>query len=215
MEHWDAVSVHPYRQSGPETAIAEYERLRRLIARYAPKGKNVPILAAEWGYSAAWRNFDADQQGRMLARQWLVNVSQGVPLSIWYDWHDDGPDPQEAERHFGTVAFSYHRGRDPVYDPKPAYQAARTLTSALKGSVFVKRIDVGHPDDYVLLFENDGRPRLAIWTVAGEPRAIRVPLERGEFEAVAHTGEQLLAVAAKDGFLPITATAAPQYLIAR
>ena len=37
---------------------------------------------------------------------------------FWYDWHDDGPDPKEPEHHFGMVAYPYHEGRNPVYDPK-------------------------------------------------------------------------------------------------
>jgi polysaccharide biosynthesis protein PslG len=34
LEYWSAVSVHPYRQGGPEAAAAEYARLRKLIERY-------------------------------------------------------------------------------------------------------------------------------------------------------------------------------------
>ena len=74
-----------------------------LIDQYAPKGKQIPILSAEWGYSAAWKDFDETKQGKMLPRQWLVNLANDVPLSIWYDWHDDGTDPKEPEHHFGTV----------------------------------------------------------------------------------------------------------------
>ena len=46
LQYWDAVSVHPYRQSAPETAAKDYRELRTLIARYAPKGKQIPILSA-------------------------------------------------------------------------------------------------------------------------------------------------------------------------
>ena len=93
--------------------------------KHAPKGKSVPILSGEWGYSAAWHNYTEEIQGRMLPRQWLTNLSNEVPLSIWYDWHDDGTDPKEGEHHFGTVAHAEFAGRDPLYDPKPAYLAAR------------------------------------------------------------------------------------------
>jgi hypothetical protein len=120
LEYWDAVSVHPYRQTAPETAAADYAKLRRLIARHAPKGKNVPIHSGEWGYSSAWKGMDPVRQGKLLPRQWLVNLSNDVPISIWYDWHDDGPDPKEPEHHFGTVLEPFHAGRKPVYDPKPA-----------------------------------------------------------------------------------------------
>ena len=131
LDWWDAVSVHPYRQSGPESAAADYQKLRALIARYAPKGKSIPIISGEWGYSSAWQNFDDATQGQMLARQWLVNLANHIPLSIWYDWHDDGIDPKEPEHHFGSVANAYHAGGSPVYEPKPAYLAAKTLTSVL------------------------------------------------------------------------------------
>jgi polysaccharide biosynthesis protein PslG len=142
LEYWCGVSVHPYRQKGPETAAAEYAALRRLIDRYAP-GKTIPILSGEWGYSAAWKNYDETIQGKMLPRQWLVNLANDVPISIWYDWHDDGTDPKEAEHHFGTVSNAYHAGRAPVYDPKPAYRAAKTLTTLLSGFKLNKPLAVG------------------------------------------------------------------------
>jgi polysaccharide biosynthesis protein PslG len=114
LQHWSAVSVHPYRQEAPETVAGEYAQLRRLIVQYAPQGKKVPILSGEWGYSAAWRNYDEAKQGRLLPRQWLINLLNDVPLSIWYDWHDDGTDPKNAEHHFGTVLNPYLAGREPT-----------------------------------------------------------------------------------------------------
>ena len=213
LDWWDAVSVHPYRQSSPETAGPEYAELRRLIARHSPPGKPVPILSGEWGYPAVWSGYDADRQGRCLARQWLINLAEGIPLSIWYDWHDDGPDPREPEHHFGTVAHAYHPGRDPVYDLKPAYRAAQTLTSLLDGLRFEKRIAVGNAEDYVLLFGNDDRQILAVWTVADDARQIRVPAEVGAFGVISHTGERLPTISATAEGLLVGASGAPQYLV--
>jgi len=213
LEYWDAVSVHPYRQTNPETVISDYRRLRLLIAKYAPKGKTIPILSGEWGYSAAWSGMDEAKQGKMLPRQWLTNLANDVPLSIWYDWHDDGPDPKEPEHHFGTVAHPYHAGRDPVYDPKPACRAAKTLTTVLKGFRFNKRLDVDDGRDHVLLFSKGKETRLAVWTTAQEKREIRVPASPGRFRVTSHTGENLPPrMADKDG-LAITLTDAPQYLV--
>lgn len=46
LEHIDAVSVHPYREQPPETAGADYGRLRALIARYAaPARRLLPIVS--------------------------------------------------------------------------------------------------------------------------------------------------------------------------
>lgn len=213
LEYWTAVSVHPYRQQPPETVAQEYQRLRALIDRYAPKGKQVPILSGEWGYSAAWKNYDEQRQGRYLPRQFLTNLACGVPLSIWYDWHDDGPDPKEPEHHFGTVRFPYHAGRSPVYDPKPAWQAAKTLTSVLEGFRFAERLPAGHPHDYVYLFVKGSQRRWAAWTTAEKPHEVVLPLGPGKFQVVGHTGQMTASLEAAGKEVPLTLTDAPQYLV--
>lgn len=137
LDYWDAVSVHPYRQHAPETVGDEYRRLQRLIGKYAPPGKAIPIISGEWGYSTQYPAFagmdDAardEQQARWLAQMFLTNIANGIVLSIWYDWRDDGTNPTNPEHHFGIVRHDYHAGRNPVFDPKPAYFAAQTLASA-------------------------------------------------------------------------------------
>jgi hypothetical protein len=146
-----------------------------MIARYAPKGKTVPIYSGEWGYSDISTGLSIELQGKYLARQWLHNIASGVMLSIWYDWHDDGADAKEREHHFGTVLFPYHAGPTPVYDPKPAYQAARRLTAELVGYRFVRRLKVEDPGDYVLEFARGKQKKLAIWTRGAEPHTVTLP----------------------------------------
>lgn len=211
LEWWDAVSVHPYRQEGPESVEFEYDALRRLIARYAPAGKSVPILSGEWGYSAAWMHHDRDSQGRMLARQWLMNAANSVPISIWYDWHDDGPDPKEAEHHFGTVALKYHEGRDPVYDAKPAYLAAKTYNTVLKDFRFVKRLSLGNMDHQAVLFEREGALVLAAWTSLAGQHPVHLPSEDSVFQVTGHLGQTLPEVTAKEGRLSFTLSDSPVY----
>ena len=212
LEHWSAVSVHPYRFTGPETAAAEYAALRRLIQQYAPQGKRVPILSGEWGYSSVRKGIDDTVQGRYLPRQWLTNVSNDVPLSIWYDWHDDGADPEEKEHHFGTVRYPYRAGQSPVYEPKPAYLAAQTLTRCLAGFRFSKRLHVGRADDYVLLFHNGANVRLAAWTTSAEPHEATIPASPGRFQVTSHLGEALPAATADGQGLRLTLNDGPQYL---
>ncbi len=74
LEYFGAVTVHPYRGSGPETAVEEYRALRRLIDRHAPAGKQIPILSGEWGYSSVSNAVTPEVQGRMLPRRWLKLV---------------------------------------------------------------------------------------------------------------------------------------------
>jgi len=194
LDYWDAVSVHPYRQTAPETVEEEYRSVRLLIRKYAPKDKVIPIISGEWGYSSAWSGMGkdeaarAEQQGKYLPRQFLTNIANDVALSIWYDWHDDGTDPKEGEHRFGIVSNEYHAGRDPVYDPKPAYEAAKALTTQLNGYRFNKRLIIElipKPRSYALLFSKDA-PQMAEVS-SGEPR-----------ELAAEPGAKLAAPAYRD-----------------
>lgn len=194
LEYWDAVSVHPYRQSAPETVLPEYHKLSEMINRYAPAGKKIPIISGEWGYSAAWKNYDEIRQGKYLPRQWLINMVAGIPVSIWYDWHDDGPDPKEPEHHFGMVAFPYHEGREPVYDPKPAYRAAQTLCTLLAGYQFVEPLAYEGEktrECWVLRFEKAGKTAIAAWCQKdGETATVKFGIPPGRYRLVDHLGNE-------------------------
>jgi len=168
LEYLDAVSVHPYRnpQHPPETAAPDYQKLRGLIERYAAPTKQgrLPILSGEWGYSTYTKGVGLETQAAYAARQQLSNLLNGVPLSIWYDWKNDGPDPNENEHNFGTVL--------PDLTPKPAYVAIKTLTRELSGYRIARRLALPGDKDYALLCTNRaGEQKLAAWTL-GEPHAI-------------------------------------------
>jgi polysaccharide biosynthesis protein PslG len=216
LNYWDGVSVHPYRQRIPETVIPVYARLRRLISQYAPRGKAIPIISGEWGYPSlpSWWGMNDQRQANMLAREWLTNIASGVAISIWYDWHD-GPTPTDPGSHCGLVSFAYHAGEDPVFAPKPAYLAARTLTHALDGYSFRARLEVGGPDDYVLLFTRGKLSQLVVWTPSATPHEVRIPRSRGRFQVTELEGQKGHALHAHRHELAITLTDAPQYLIPR
>ncbi|MBI4326896.1 MAG: cellulase family glycosylhydrolase [Chloroflexi bacterium] len=163
LEHLDAVSVHPYRNYSqpPETAGEDYQKLRALIERYAATAekKKMPILSGEWGYASHNKGVSLETQAAYIARQQLANLLRGVPLSIWYDWKNDGTDANEREHHFGTVTHDLK--------PKPAYSAIQTLTRELSGYRVTRRLDVGSDQDFVLLCANAAREqKLAAWTLA-------------------------------------------------
>ena len=172
LENIDAVSVHPYRspQKAPETAAADYRRLKELIDRYAPadRSNKIPILSGEWGYSSWQRGVSSETQAAFAVRQQLVNLLNGIPLSIWYDWKNDGNDPNENEHNFGTVT--------PDVKPKPAYVAIRAMTQALSGFRVARRLSLENPNDYLLLLTNSfGNQKLAAWTL-GEPHSLSITL---------------------------------------
>jgi polysaccharide biosynthesis protein PslG len=217
IEYWSAVSVHPYRQTNPEIVSDEYCLLRETIERFRPAstGRDVPIISGEWGYSSAWRGMNEEIQGELLARQFLTNVANGIPISIWYDWRDDGTDPREPEHHFGLVRQRHYSGRTPLYDPKPAYHAARTVNTFLNGYTFERRISVGSDADYVLLFSSGGDYRIAAWTSSPVTHRVAVPGISGAFTVKRFTGEVGSEPISNKQGLTLEVTSAPIYLTAR
>jgi len=172
----------------------------------------IPIISSEWGYSSVWSGMSEEKQAQLLARAWLTNVANDISLSIWYDWRDDGVDPREAEHHFGTVLNSYYEGREPVYDPKPAYLAAKTLTTFFSGYRFQKRLTVGSVDDYVLVFQKGNELRYAAWTTANSAHDVLIPVSVGRYSITRHTGQEAAMVSADQKGLATTLTTAPIYI---
>jgi hypothetical protein len=226
LDYWTAVSVHPYRQTDPEEAANDYCRLRKMIDRYrtargservspttlASSNLEIPIISSEWGYSSAWRGMTEEKQGVMLPREMLTNLANSIPISIWYDWRDDGADPNEAEHHFGTVRNAYQEGRYLVFEPKPAYLAAKTVSETFDGYAYQRRLSVGSDSDYVLVFRKGGDPRIAAWTTSTSTHRVVIPIKEGNFKITKHTGESAGAIAAGPQGLELTVSTAPIYL---
>ncbi len=213
LNFWSGVSVHPYRQLDPETVARGLFAVRWMIARYEPKGKHIPVIVSEWGYSSTWKydHMDEQTQARMLAREWLTEVMNQVPIGVWYEWSDDSPDPHNSDAHFGLVRFPYRAGGDPVYEPKPAYIAARTLSHALDGYRFVRRLSIVDARDYVLLFTRGGQARLAAWTTSA-PHTIVIAGASGRFRVTGFEGARLPAVRAHHRSLRLKLSPDPIYL---
>jgi hypothetical protein len=214
LEYWGGVSVHPYRRTVPETVAVDYARLRPLIDQYAPKNKTVPILAGEWGYCNVWETMDEAKQADYLAREFLTNLANNIPLTIWYDWHDDGLDPKDPEQHFGTVAFPYFENETPVYRPKPAYWAAKTLTTALNGYRFEKRLAIGGDTDYVFEFVNGEKKRYVAWSCKlPAVKPVKIPAPAGTYSAIGCTGHTLERLSADADGLPVELKYSPTYFV--
>jgi len=202
----DVLSVHPYRPNPPETVIKDYEKLRELIKRYAPQGKDIPIISGEWGYSNI--NWDkarlSDEiQAQFLAREFLINLYQKIPVSIWYDWKNDGTDPDEREHHFGTVMHDLA--------PKAAYLAAKTLSSTLPGYAVESRLDLGSDKDFALKLIKGPNQAIAIWTT-GDDRRITLQIPPGKGTLIEMLGKKQ-EISWQENALTLTASQSPQYLL--
>jgi len=202
----DVLSVHPYRSQPPETVIQDYTKLRGLIARYAPAGKQVPVISGEWGYSNI--NWDKSllteqQQADYLVRMFLVNSYQDIPVSIWYDWKNDGTDPNEREHQFGTVKHDLN--------PKAAYLAAKVLSSTLAGYSISEKIDLGNENDFAFKLTGGNREAVAFWTL-GEKHNVTLPIDPTEVTLVGIYGGKVI-INWKTEHLNIRAEQSPQYLL--
>lgn len=195
----DAISVHPYRQDGPESVTADYRRLSALLARYAPKNKvNLPIIDSEWGYSGTW--VSREQQAAYFVRLALMDQLNGLPISIWYDWQDDGKDPRQQEENFGLLTWNGQ--------PKPAYVAAQTLIRELGGYRLNRRLTGGA--DYGLLFTRGTAKKQVLWTT-GNAHPVTLNINASSVTITSLTGGQRTQPVV-NGRTILNITGDPQYV---
>jgi polysaccharide biosynthesis protein PslG len=211
LEYWSGVTVHPYRNKAPETWGKELEKLKNMINKYAPNGRSIPIISGEWGYSEIYPGLNENLQSKYLLRQYLYNLSESIPLTIWFDWWDDGQDPKDKEHHFGTVKNTYHDGQSTVFDPKPAYFAAKKVTSFLNGFQFSHRLTTKSKDDFILVFKKGSEIRIAAWTTK-KPHSVFISAPAGSLEVINYLGEKLPPITSNNVF-KFELNDAPQYLV--
>jgi len=202
----DALTVHPYRPQHPETVIKDYDKLRKLINSYAPQGKKIHIISGEWGYSLInWdkSRLSEQQQAQYLARMFLMNLYQNIPVSIWYDWKDDGSNPNEREHHFGTATYDAK--------PKQAYLAAKTLSSTLNGYTVQKRLDLGKQSDFALMLQSGKKEAIAFWTTLQEHK-VTLPIGPANATLCSLFGNKI-QLSCKNEELKLPISQSPQYLL--
>lgn len=213
LNYWDAVSVHPYRLGYvPETVSADYARLRELINKYAPSKKQIPIISSEWGYPSAKGIMNVMEQSKLLVRQWLVNWANEIPVSIWYDWQDDGKNSEEHEHNFGIVYHPYQKDSIYPYIPKLAYKAAKTFNHLLSGFTFCHRIALSSEEDYCYVFRKEKSVKIVLWSLSVGKKKTIIPFLKGSFGVTSHLGEELSIISAGRDGLCITLEDAPLYL---
>lgn len=168
------ISVHPYRAGPPESVLEDWATLAALIANHSGGGATpLSMIDGEWGYTSATppckygNKCSPLTQAKYVARMWLINTLAGVPLSISYDWRDDGTDPTNCEDNFGSVYPNATGDPSQPYTPKPAYLAALTAQNgvgnaeAFGGVVSPTTLPPGGPvrpqDVFALLFTGYSR----------------------------------------------------------
>lgn len=203
LEHLDALSVHPYRHTSPETIAGDYQLLQELIANYTDR-EDLLIFSGEWGYSlTSLPEEPAQSQADYLVRMMLMNEYQSIPISIWYGFRDNGTDMTNELHHFGLLDASEKQ--------KPAYIAMQTLLNTFKKFEFQERLDLGE-GHYILRFvDEDGESLYACWTISEEPEQVTLTLPEGTGELIDVYG-QVRELEWSDGSLQLELTGSPVYL---
>lgn len=206
LKYFDAVSVHPYRQTQPETSLDDWQKLRSITDKDS-EGRSLPLLSGEWGYSDIWKGQTPQLKADYVARQYLSNLAAGVNLSIYYDWKNDGTDPKEPEHHFGIL------GHD--LSDKPASKLLAFFAKELKGFKFasdVSRDILPNRGDEarILVFMKGKEVRLAVWSETNQPFAARLPLTPGKATLLSESGSEEVSFTREKG---ITFTSTPKILV--
>jgi polysaccharide biosynthesis protein PslG len=136
----DGVAVHPYVSELPELTFQKYNKLNRLVTNLSPLSKKgIPIINSEAGFSTHTLGKTEDQQATNIIRQFLVSAVSNVPVSICYDWKDDGDDDRENEHRFGLIRNDSVITRASL---KPSYLACADFLSKLNSQSKFSLIDI-------------------------------------------------------------------------
>jgi len=105
-----------------------------------------------------------------VVRMYITNLMEGIPITIIYDWKDDGPDINNAEHNFGLIADYESAGLRLI---KPAYFAIYNTARILHDYV-VKNYTI--KDNVVIVeFVNEKNRKYVVWSFGGESEiALRV-----------------------------------------
>jgi hypothetical protein len=162
---FSGISVHPYRDTEPpESILPDWIAFHNRLSS-AERAPIIPVNS-EWGYHVGRGGVTEEIQASFLLRGYLLDMMARVPITILYDFQNDGPDPNDGESNFGLVDF---KGK-----PKAAYVAIRDFISKARGLRYVGFIP-SRKDDYVLVFADVRGMAAAIvgWTTA-EHRSMEI-----------------------------------------
>jgi hypothetical protein len=170
LQHVDAVAVHSYTAGGPEQMRPQYAAMKQLLG-------SIPVISGEWGWATCSVNgqpsmchggtmpdvVSPSQQAMYVARQWLVNALEGIPVSIYYEYTNDSNDQTNAESNYGLRLSNSGTA-------KPAYHAAVAVQKHFGSRPFLSQLGDSSKMQYVLAFGPAG---------SGPPAAAAAGLEAG------------------------------------
>ena len=225
LEVTDTLTLHPYRATAPETAMATYDTVRELVSRYSPITRRVQIAQGEVGYGQGGASADPispTQKAKLAVRMFLTSIASGVYPAIWYDWKQPHTECANAS-YTGECMGLIDDAQPPVL--QPAYHAVQTLYRNLQGLHFVASPPtcqsdpcVVSDDDYALTFENATHIGVVVWSVLPFKHNIQLLFAAGCFSVMEWLGTPLPEICSShthQQHLNVYVTDSPLYLSQR
>ena len=184
FQYVDAVSVHGYVAGAPEQTRWQFEKIKDIV------GPGTALVSGEWGWSTCTSDsgtpanclggtkpdiVSLSDQAMYIARQWLIHALDRIPMSIYYEWMNDGSgteyDKTQCEYNWGMRMA--HNGA-----AKPSYHAAVAVQTYIGRRPFLSQLSThGSKDmEFVLAFGAAG---------SGPPPVAAAGLEAGSAEMFA------------------------------
>ncbi len=162
----DAVSVHPY-NSQPES-YGMTERLNAVVRLLRKYGLDAPIWVTEFGVATSQRS-EAAAADLLVRNVALMLSCPKVERFFWYDFRNDGTNPDYTEHNFGLIKHAITGG---ICTPKRGFYAYRFAANHLEDKRFEKVIPVGAAN-YARLFRNSRENVLIVWSTMSGMIALR------------------------------------------
>jgi hypothetical protein len=200
-EYMDAVSFHLYRVTqSPEDWIYSYPSVIRNIV-----GPDIPLYLTEVGYptSSVWPYVDLTEQSVYITKAYLMGRDvPNLQLISWYDFKNDGQDPNNNEANFGIVNFDL--------SPKPAYRAYHTVVRLTGGKTLLIADHTGN--EYVYTFAESTDTCVVCWySQSSGNREVNIPC--GHLAVLDLLGDTLSYFYNRDGRADLSLTQRPKYYV--
>jgi hypothetical protein len=172
LDSCDAISIHSYNYNdkfpdrGPEACSAWMTGVQAMLRKYHD-GKDVPFYVTEMGWPTHVTKGGTDPQlsASYLARLYLLaRTSPSFAGLWWYDFQDDGWNPQHNEDNFGLVR--------PDLTPKPSYHVLADIAPLVAGGRFVDRLTTSDEHLRVLRFKVEQEDCWALWSADDKDRQV-------------------------------------------
>ena len=177
LDYCDAISIHGYNYNdkfparGPEANSAWMTGVQAMLRRYHD-GRDVPFHVTEMGWPTHVTRGGTDPQlsASYLARLYLLaRTSPSFKGLWWYDFQDDGWNPEHNENNFGLVR--------PDLTPKPGYYVLADIAELVARGQYVDRLKTDDEDLWVLRFKHSDRDCWTLWSADDRDRQVVLETE--------------------------------------